>query len=155
MARLREEGIVHLERNHRYAAPAGPPDRATNAQLGAELRRRREEAGLTWHQLADTGPVLSQCWATCAAHRADEIRAAEAGTWHPRDFWAELDATLSVCGDLLSVHDHLYALHDERMAPGTGPTTPGTPRGSPTAKDPGRSRGGLADRAAGCVEDLA
>lgn len=120
LARLRAEGIVYCHRNHRYAAPAGPPGPAAGAGLGAELRRRREEARLTPGELAGAPRVLPRAWGTFCAHRAEEIRAAEAGTWYERGFWAELDATLQAGGDLLRLHDRLYH-------PAVKPAVPGTP----------------------------
>src|SRR5258708_173497 len=90
LACLHAEGIVYNLRNHRSAAPAGPPDLEASARLGAELRRYREEAGLTVEELAAARPVLLQYWGASCAHRSGGIRAAEAGEWHERAFWAEL-----------------------------------------------------------------
>jgi DNA-binding GntR family transcriptional regulator len=108
LGRLRREGIVRYDRR-RYATPAGPPDSAVNARMGAELRRLRGDAGLTMDELAATLPTPGWSHEVLQAHDPKELRAAEAGYWHPREFWEELDTRLDVGGSLLDFHDQLYA----------------------------------------------
>ena len=119
---LERQGLAWSHDYIHYAAPAGPPDPAVAARLGATLARLREAA--------DRGPADLATGRWDARHVAE----AENGTWQPRDFWAAMDTALGADGTLLKVHDNYYA-GPVPDAPDPGPLDPGPPVGTPRDLD--------------------
>jgi ribosomal protein S25 len=108
---LEDDGLLHEYLYHCYATPAGPPDPAVAARLGATLALLRETAR------RDPGDLATGRW------DARDVTDAENGTWRPRSFWAAMDTALGSDGTLLKVHDNYYA-GPVPDAPDPGPPPP-------------------------------
>lgn len=119
---LGREGLAWTYAHLDYAAPAGPPDPAVAARLGAVLTHARDTAD------RDPADLATGKW------DASHVTEAENGTWQPRAFWAAMDTALGAGGTLLKVHDNYYA-GPVPDAPDPGPPDPSPPPGTPRDLD--------------------